>query len=250
MKKIYKKSELAFALVWIVIYCFLQSLANPLNKTVGIESSVSAVFCIIQTVTLFCFMKKNRLLKRYGLNKTSVPSRLFLYYIPLIVLAARNLWNGIAVNFSLPGTICGIVCMLCVGFIEEVIFRGFLFRALAKDNAKTAIFVSSITFGLGHLLNLVNGSGMELAENLFQIAGAILIGFLFVILSDRGGSLLPCIITHSAINVSSIFADETGLTIEKGIVFNLIFFAITALYTSTLTKTLPQNPHFCRRRDG
>ena len=73
MKKIYEKSELAFALVWIAVYCFLQSLANPINKRIGIENAASAVFGIIQTVTLFCFMKKNRLLKRYGLNRTSVP---------------------------------------------------------------------------------------------------------------------------------------------------------------------------------
>ena len=51
--------------------------------------------------------------------------------------------------------------MLCVGFAEEVIFRGFLFRAMEKDNVKTAIIGSSVTFGLGHVLNLVNGSGMR-----------------------------------------------------------------------------------------
>ena len=33
--------------------------------------------------------------------------------------------------------------------------------------------------GLGHLLNLVNGSGAGLAENLFQVTGAIAIGFCF-----------------------------------------------------------------------
>ena len=43
--------------------------------------------------------------------------------------------------------------MLCVGFMEEVIFRGLLFKAIAKDNAKMAIVISSVTFGLGHVLN-------------------------------------------------------------------------------------------------
>ena len=90
--------------------------------------------------------------------------------------------------------------MLCVGFVEEVIFRGFLFKAIARDNETLAIIISSVTFGLGHLLNLVNGSGAELVEDLFQVTGAIVIGFLFVILFDRGGSLLPCIITHAVIN--------------------------------------------------
>ena len=41
MKGLYEKSELSFALVWIVTYCALQSLANPLNKMIGTQYSVS-----------------------------------------------------------------------------------------------------------------------------------------------------------------------------------------------------------------
>ena len=46
MKKLYEKNELTFAIVWIVIYCVLQSLANPLNEMIGIEYSASAEFCL------------------------------------------------------------------------------------------------------------------------------------------------------------------------------------------------------------
>ena len=46
MKKLYEKSEQTFAIVWIVIYCVLQSLANPLNEKIGIEYSASAIFCM------------------------------------------------------------------------------------------------------------------------------------------------------------------------------------------------------------
>ena len=75
MKKLYEKNELTFALVWIVIYCVLQSLANPLNEMIGIEYSASAAFCILQAVVLFAFIRKNNLLKRYGLaNRLSLPA--------------------------------------------------------------------------------------------------------------------------------------------------------------------------------
>ncbi len=239
MKKLYEKNELAFAIIWIVIYCALQSLANPLNKIIGMEYAASAVFCMLQAAAIFRFIRRNKLLKRYGLCKPFVSARRFLYYVPLAILITRNFWNGAALNLSLGGTGCYIACMLCVGFVEEVIFRGFLFRAIAKDDAKTAIIISSVTFGLGHLLNLVNGSGAGIVENLFQVTGAVAIGFLFVVLFDRGGSLLPCIMTHSAINIASAFADETGLTIEKRIFFQLILFVITIAYACILTKTLP-----------
>lgn len=241
MKKLYEKSELAFALVCIGGYCVLQSLANPLNQAIGIKYSVSAILCVLQAVFLWRFINKSDLSQQYGLCKSPIPARQFLYYLPLVVLMTRNFWNGVAINFSLTETICYIICMLCVGFVEEVIFRGLLFKAIAKDNVKMAIVISSVTFGLGHLLNLVNGSGMGLMENLFQVTGAIAIGFLFVILFYRGGSLLPCIVAHAVINITSAFANETGLTMEKRVIIHLVMIAITVAYALILIKTLPKN---------
>lgn len=46
MKKLYEKSELAFALMWVALYCVLQSVAEPLNKTIGTEYAASAAFCL------------------------------------------------------------------------------------------------------------------------------------------------------------------------------------------------------------
>lgn len=81
---------------------------------------------------------------------------------------------------------------------------------------------------------------MGFAANLFQVIGAIAFGFLFVIIFYRGGSLLPCIITHSVINILNTFANKTGVTVEKRIIFSLIEFTIIAIYVLTLTKILPK----------
>jgi len=81
----------------------------------------------------------------------------------------------------------------------------------------------------------------EIAENLIHVTAAIAIGFLFAILFHRSESLLPCIITHSAINVTNGFANEAGLTIEKCLVFQLMVFVITVSYSFILTKTLPKS---------
>lgn len=68
----------------------------------------------------------------------------------------------------------------------------------------------------------------------------IIIGFLFVILFDRGGSLYPCVITHAVINITSAFANEEGLTVERRMLFQLALIAIAAGYIFVLNKTLPQ----------
>ena len=240
MKKLYEKNELTFAIVWIVVYCVLQSLANPLNKAIGVAYAASAAFCVVQTVVLFAFIRKNHLQKRYGLCKSPVPACRFLYYVPLIILASGNLWNGFAINYSPAEMACRIVCMLCVGFLEEVIFRGLLFKAIAKDNIKSAIVISSVTFGVGHIINLVNGSGMDPLNNLCQIVFAIAVGFMLVTIFYRGGSLLPCILVHSAINTLGTFANDMNLTTETHLLHLATLIVITVAYTLILTRTLPK----------
>ena len=46
MKKLYEKSELAFALVWIGIYCVGMSVFDEISRGIGIESSATAVFIV------------------------------------------------------------------------------------------------------------------------------------------------------------------------------------------------------------
>lgn len=236
MNKLYEKNELTFAIVWIVVYCVLQSLANPLNKMIDIEYAASAAFCILQVIVLLIFIYKNNLYEKYGLCKPIVSARYFLYYVPLFILASSNLWDGIAIHCSLAETISRIVCMLCVGFLEEVIFRGFLFVSIAKDNIKSAMILSSITFGIGHIINLFNGSGMNLVSNLCQIVFAIAVGFLLVTIFYRGGSLIPCILFHSAINTLGTFSNDLNLTTEIQLLHLFILIAITVTYTWILTK--------------
>ena len=219
MKKLYEKNELTFAIAWIVVYCVLQSLANPLNQAIGIEYAASAGFCILQAIVLFTFICKNKLQKRYGLCSSPVPARRFLYYVPLVILASGNLWDGAALNYSPAETVCRIACMLCVGFLEEVIFRGLLFTAIARNNVRSAVIISSVTFGIGHIINLFNGSGMNLASNL---------------------SLLPCILVHSAINTLGTFANDTNLTTQMQLTHIAALIAITVAYTLILTRTLPK----------
>lgn len=132
------------------------------------------------------------------------------------------------------------MCMLCVGFLEEVIFRGLLFESIAKDNIKSAVIISSVTFGIGHIINLFNGSGMDLVGNLCQIVFAIAVGFLLVTIFYLGGSLLPCIIVHAAINALGTFANDTNLTTETQLFHLAVLIVIAVAYTLILTQTLPK----------
>lgn len=81
---------------------------------------------------------------------------------------------------------------------------------------------------------------MDLANNLCQICFAIAVGFLLVTIFYRGGSLLPCILTHSAINTLGTFSCDLGITEEKKLIQVLLMIVIAVVYTVMLMKKLPQ----------
>ena len=102
-----------------------------------------------------------------------------------------------------------------------------------------AIIVSSVTFGIGHVINLLNGSGMNLADNIFQIIAAVFIGFLYVIIFYRGGSLIPCILSHGVLNSLSAFANSEAPETEVLIFRMVLLIVLVAGYALILLKTLP-----------
>lgn len=239
MTNLYKKSEIWFAVVTIVVYVAGGSLADRLSETVGMAKSVSLVFYGILSALLFFWIKQNGLSRKFGLCKTDVSAAKYLYYIPLILLSSVNLWFGVRMNLPTAETLLYVGSMFFVGFLEEVIFRGFLFCAMAKDGVRSAVAVSSITFGIGHMVNLFNGSGAGIVENLCQIAYAVAFGFMFVLIFHRGGSLVPCIISHSTVNMLSVFVNDGAVTDTVNILLSLCLCTIIAAYCAVLHRTLP-----------
>ena len=116
--------------------------------------------------------------------------------------------------------------MCCVGFLEEVIFRGLLFRAMEKDNLKTAIIVSALTFGLGHVVNLFNGSGQNIQSTIVQVVYAVLVGFVLVLIFYHGKSIVPCIVFHSANNALRVFSAEGSLSPQAEMILNLLIIVV------------------------
>lgn len=238
MYRLYKKNELNFSLVWIIAYVVLFSVADNLSGSLGFEKIVTAPVCIVFVLFIFGFIKKYNLSEYYGLRSFKGNLKNYLYFIPLGLIISVNLWNGIAINVSAFEIVLFILSMLCVGFIEEIIFRGFLFKAMCKDNIKSAIFVSSITFGMGHIVNLLNGRNF--VPTLLQICYATAIGFLFTIIFYTGKSLWPCIITHGVHNSLSIFAiKDFSLMVE--IISAVILCVISFIYALWILKKVEKS---------
>lgn len=230
MKKLYRKSELGFALLWIGAYCVLMSVGDGLSQSLGVEKCVTLPVALILSSVLLVFIKKNGLSEKYGLCKPCVSASGVLYYVPLLLLMTVNMWHGFEIKLSVAETALYALTMLLVGFLEEVIFRGLLFGAMKKDSLKAAVIVSSLTFGMGHIINLINGSGAELFENILQIIYACATGFMLVMLYLRTKSLIVPIAFHGFFNALSAFSDEGALTEGDRIISCCFLVAVSTGY--------------------
>ena len=206
------------------------SIGDSLSESVGISKAVTLPIALTMSVVLLIFIKRNGLSNEYGLRKSKVPAGKMLFYLPLAILMSANLIYGFKLNLSLAETALYILTMLCVGFLEEVIFRGLLFKSMSENGVKSAIIVSSITFGMGHIINLFNGSGAELLPNILQVIYATAAGFMLVMIFHKTGSLIPCIVFHGIFNALSVFADESVLSLNQQIISCVFLVVVSGSY--------------------
>jgi len=230
MKKLYEKHELLFCMLLIAIYIVVNSICI---NVFGMTDYRTSITNILLSIFIIIFIIKNKLGSYYGLTIFSSPKK-YLYFIPLILIISVNLWNGINIENTSSEIIFYIISMIGVGFLEEIIFRGFLFKMMEKDNVRTATIVSSVTFGIGHIINLLNGA--DILPTLMQIMYATAGGYLFVTIFYKSKSLWPCIITHILVNCLSIFnGTENVISIWIVPVFLTI---VSILYAIYINKTI------------
>ena len=216
MKKLYEKNPVSFALVWIGLYVIIMNIAlqfcggfdDLAGKTVT-QLLIPVICIILLALAATLWVSRNGLTKEFGLCRFRGSARSFLWFLPLAIMSCINLKNGLSVSAPLPVMILMAVNLAVGGYVEELIFRGFLFRGMAKENLRSAIIVSAVTFGAGHIVNLLNTT--DHFGVILQVAYAIVIGFLYTVIVYKGESLWPCIASHMFVNGSSVFASEEGL---------------------------------------
>lgn len=238
LRKLYDKSKIWFAVTWIIAYCVLMSIGDALSLLIGIDKSATLVIGIVLSAILLLFLKRNGLFSDYGLCAPKASAKSMLYYIPIIVMLTANLWCGVTLNYGVIETVLYILTMLCVGVLEEVIFRGLLFEAMRGDNVKVAIIVSSVTFGIGHVINLINGSGAELLPNLLQVVYATAAGFMFVMVYYKSKSLVVCIAAHGLFNALSAFTNEANAGPYMRMLTAILLTVITGSYALYLALSM------------
>lgn len=216
MKKLFENNELAFALVWIVLYVVVFGNAGVLTASPVTNYALQTVVGVVMVSALLGFARKNDLQEYWGLVPFRSDWRKVLWFVPLIVAMSENIWLG----FGLPeksalATLLGIAAIgVLAPIMEELTMRSLLYRAMGRENALRAFVVCSLTFGIGHLVNLALGE--DTVRTLLQVGYATCIGFCFMAAFHTGKSLLPSILAHIEFNTLSFFCnmDTTGSALE------------------------------------
>ena len=221
--KFYKKDEVLFSVGWILVYCLA---TIPIRGELGDESIWMLIALAVIAAGITIFVKKNHLEEKYGLTEWPKNTKKYLFFIPMWVLVTGNLWGGFALSYSGVAQVLAIFSMLLVGYVEEMLFRGFLFKALhSKHGIRVAMIVSAITFGIGHIVNLL--AGQANLETVIQVFFAIAWGFIFTMVFYKSKSLIPCILAHGLVDAFSKFSANNissewiymGATIVVAIVY-------------------------------
>lgn len=132
------------------------------------------------------------------------------FLVPLPGVTSRR-WTLVPAALMLLGVVVGFatalddrpvgylvvlfVAMMTVGFNEEVWFRGIVLSGYRRTmDDRSAIVVTAVLFGLGHLVNAA--LGLSVGDVLTQVVATTIGGIAFGVIRVRTGSIFPAVLTH------------------------------------------------------
>ncbi len=230
MRKIQELKPIWHAMIWIIAYIVLVNLGDMISELIGVTNSATSAILIVFSVALLLYVNKNHWARYYGLQLPKKEDyQKSLFYIPLVIIAVLQYTKGINSALSFRDIMIIVILMMGVGFIEELLFRGFLYQGiLKKGKLINAIIISGLTFGIGHIVNLMRG--YSLIDQGSQIVIAIAIGITLALLVSVTESIIPGVVFHTLTNISGTVTNN-NLTVELYIIiFSIILCAIYSLY--------------------
>lgn len=226
MKKLQENKPIGHALMWILAYIVLVNIGDNISKILGVDNVVTVIFLITLSLVLLFYLKKNNWFELYGFKKIKKSDLTkTLFYIPLIITIFLHYFRGINQELGYKGFFLAIALMICVGFIEELLFRGFLYEGILRQRGKTrAVLISGVTFAIGHIVNLLRG--YTTADQINQIVIGVFIGVVLALLVACTNNIIPCVLYHIFFNISGTITNsnlkmETYMVVITGIICTL-----------------------------
>jgi membrane protease YdiL (CAAX protease family) len=159
--------------------------------------------------------------------------RSLMAFLPLLLLPIAVVASS-GFKAASVGQMTGYAILtLMVGFAEEGLLRGVALRAMLPIGPTRAAVLSSLFFGIGHLLNL--GHGPSPSTVVVQVIYSTLLGIGFAGVRLYAGTIWPVIAAHSLIDFADVasrgfvLAPPRDVTLA-GVVAPIVITSLYALY--------------------
>jgi uncharacterized protein len=165
--------------------------------------------------------------------KKPTTRRKYLAYLPLVFLPLVVVVIS-GFKAASPSTVMWFALFtLLAGFAEEGLLRGVVLRAMLPSDLKRAVLVSSLIFGLAHLINIWQGHSA--ATVIIQIIYATLLGIGFAGARLYTGTIWPAIVIHALIDFVDFGSRGFVLALPQtvtltGVIFTIVITSLYALY--------------------
>ena len=162
----------------------------------------------------------------------------FFITLPLLLIFGIILVSTKGLNMTSISdlVVMFIMQIFIVAFIEESVFRGIMLRMLLAKGAFSAVWISSILFGVTHALQLLGGQSLE--DTILQIIYALLVGLVLALLVLEGQSIIVTIIFHGLNNFFNIMGNTEGSMLSAYLNIFVLF-----IYMLTLWRRLKKIDH-------
>lgn len=183
------------------------------NDNYELTFMLAAAVSVVTAALLMLYVKRDKFWRKLGVRKVGTDQLLdgfmmyFFYFIAAFALNAlivlffpeANITSEQDTGFEnaqgLALVFAFITLVLVAPFFEELLFRGFIFRGLAKATAFwPAALTSSLLFGLAHATSLES-------NQIALILDTFLVGMAASYLVWRTNSILPGILLHGIKNL-------------------------------------------------
>lgn len=244
-----------FGIVLIFLYVILIYLTYPINflfpeNEVGQLYSNAAIKLTISLIFLAILWRfgwvKTSGLTRFGNVKVWLVIPILLVYHLLVNL--HFMTGDLSIVFpNSPLAIANLVYYFPAGLMEEIMFRGLVLLAMVfawgptKKGLTKAVLLSSLLFGLIHLLNIVE---LPIEVVFLEVLVAAMLGFLWAAILMASRSMWPAIILHwltnAAVNVKLLGINNFQETFSMHL-GRTIFFIPLVVYGAYLVWKLPES---------
>lgn len=212
-KEFYKENPISFGVFEAILFILLGILLNILFSFINPNNTISYLNetlteIILGILALILVFRLNLQYDNFlSIKKSTYGLKLGFFiiltgFIQFLIYISLNIKNPI--NIYMPSLIGGIIFSFAVGFYEETLMRALILKNLVnnfknrKNGIYKAIIISSLIFGLAHLINITHAS---LLDTIIQVFYSTTAGILFGSIYIKSENLLSIILLHSIFNL-------------------------------------------------